>query len=94
MLFDGRFRTARQAALAWANGSAIRALGSDITDTVLELSTLMQASAPCRIAGVTTEHVPFCLQQLARHPTRARLTLQRMNRDLFAWTLTSEGTNT
>jgi hypothetical protein len=90
-LFDGRFPAAREAALAWANGSPTRAVGSDITDVALDLSALMQAEAPCQISGVTTEHVPFCLQQLARNPRQMRLSLHRMNRDLFVWTLTNEG---
>src|SRR5690348_14012381 len=36
-LFDGRFQAAREAALAWASGSPTRAVGSDITDVVLDL---------------------------------------------------------
>jgi hypothetical protein len=90
-LFDGRFPAARKTALAWANGSPTRALGGDITDAVLELSALMHASTRCRVAGVTTEHVPFCLQQLARNPTRMHLSLQRLDSDLFVWTLTNQG---
>jgi hypothetical protein len=92
-LFDGRFPAAREAALAWANGSPTRAVGSDITDAVLELSALMHRATSCQIAGVTTEQVPFCLQQLAGNPRQTRLTLRRLSRDLFEWTLTKEGTN-
>lgn len=90
-LFDGRFPAARKTALALANGSPTRALGGDITDAMLNVSALMQPRAGCRIAGVTTDHVPFCLQQLARNPTRMHLSLRRLDRDLFVWTLTNEG---
>ena len=41
------------------------------------------AGPSLRLQGVTTESVPFCLQQLA---PRARVTQRRVDRDLFIWT--------
>lgn len=42
-----------------------------------------------RMQGVTTETVPFCLEHLSRsYHRQVRLRTCRLNRDLFAWSLT------
>jgi len=85
VLYDPRFAAARAHAGALAGSShALRAVSGDPTALALELAA---GAGPHRLCGVTTESVPFCLSQLATRDPRSRLTLHRIDRDLFAWQL-------
>jgi hypothetical protein len=85
VLFDERFPAARTHAekLAGAH-QPLQSVAGDATE-------LMQAFAmgrgPRRLIGVTTESVPFCLSELTPRDKRPRLTLRRLDQDLFAWHL-------
>lgn len=85
VLFDARFPAARAHAEKLAGAQQpLQALPGDATD-------MMQAFAagrgPQRLIGVTAESVPFCLGELAPRDRRPKLTLRRLDRDLFAWHL-------
>lgn len=85
VLFDARFPAARAHAEKLAGAQQpLLALPGDATD-------MMQAFAagrgPQRLIGVTAESVPFCLGELAPRDRRPKLTLRRLDRDLFAWHL-------
>ncbi len=85
VLFDARFPAARAHAEKLAGmRQSVEAMSGDATD-------LMQAFAdgrgPRRIIGVTAESVPFCLSELSPRNKRPRLTLRRLDQDLFAWHL-------
>lgn len=87
-LFDHRYDRARDLALQIANGGPLQAMGADPTEIALWLASRAR-SGRTRIQGVTTESVPFCLRHM--NP-RARLELNRIDRDLFTWVLRSPGT--
>jgi len=83
-LYDPRFAAARPLALALAGPQSLCATGGDPTELVLEFADGKFGRTPARLQGVTTESVPFCLQQLI---PGARLIQRRADRDLFVWTL-------
>lgn len=86
-LYDPRFPQSRAAAESLAPGSTLRPIAGDISDLVpIVLSTEVRG-APLEAVGVTTESVPFCLQQLLRLDPRPVLEMRRLDADLFAWTL-------
>lgn len=85
VLFDARFPAARAHAEKLAGmRQSVEGMSGDATD-------LMQAFAdgrgPRRLIGVTAESVPFCLSELSPRNKRPRLTLRRLDQDLFAWHL-------
>jgi len=85
VLFNGRFPAARAHAQKLAGSQQpLQAVPGDATE-------LMQAFAagrgPRRLIGVTAESVPFCLSELSPRDKRPRLTLRRLDQDLFAWHL-------
>lgn len=85
VLFDQRFAAARAHAEKLSGSPAgVQPLPGDATE-------LMQAFAagrgPRRLIGITAESVPFCLAELAPRNKRPRLTLRRLDQDLFAWHL-------
>lgn len=84
-LYDARFSTAHRAALIAANGSPLRATTGDITRLLPEISAFTRAHSSFHLAGVTTESVPFCLQQFVRANGTSNLFIKRIDRDLFDW---------
>jgi hypothetical protein len=87
-LYDSRFGPALDAARALAGESRLQAVSGDVTDFAPALLTRTRVNQTLTIRGATTDSVPFCLEHLARSLGTPRLTLQRLNRDLFNWTLT------
>ncbi len=86
VLFDPRFPAARSYAARWADAGALRAFEGDVSDLVLSLWDPGRR-LPTRLRGVTTESIPFCLRELTTRTGRPVLEQQRLDRDLFAWTL-------
>lgn len=85
VLFDARFPAARAHAEKLAGAQQpLQALPGDATELMQEFAT---GNGPRRLIGVTTESVPFCLSELAPRDRRPRLTLRRLDQDLFAWHL-------
>jgi hypothetical protein len=85
VLFDPRWRRSLIAARAAFGTSRYQPVGSDAT----QLATLLFTpgrSQRILLRGVTTDSVPFCLEQCARAGT-ARLRTDRLDRDLFIWRL-------
>ena len=85
VLFDERFPASRAHAEKLAGEQQpLQAMPADAT-------ALMQAFAagrgPRRLIGVTAESAPFCLSELCPRDRRPRLTLHRLDQDLFAWHL-------
>jgi len=85
VLFDSRFPAAR------AHAEKLAGVRQAVEPLPGDASQLMQAFAdgrgPRRIIGVTAESVPFCLSELSPRDKRPRLTLRRLDQDLFAWHL-------
>jgi hypothetical protein len=82
-LYDRRFPAARVLALELARAGPVQATDGDATAFVSEWADLVTGDSLPRLQGVTTESVPFCLQQLV---PQGRLTQRRVDRDLFVWT--------
>jgi len=85
--FDPRFPRSEWQASELPQATRPLAVRGDPTDLVMELSSRPASSAAVRLQGVTTEAIPFCLEQYTRHDTGVRFASQRVNRDLFAWSL-------
>jgi hypothetical protein len=83
-LYDPRFPNSRAQAELLAPHTTLRAIAGDVSNLVPIIG-----STPLDIAGVTTESVPFCLEQLMSVAHRPVLSMRRLDADLFAWTLKS-----
>ena len=81
-VFDRRFPGAAALALRLAHGKAAVPISGDATELALWLQAQARCGSRASIQGVTPESVPFCLQQVA---PRARLSVRRVDRDLFEW---------
>jgi hypothetical protein len=81
-VFDRRFDDAQRLALQLAHGGPLQSISGDATDLALWLQTQAVARTGACVRGVTPESVPFCLGQLV---PRARVSIERIDRDLFAW---------
>jgi hypothetical protein len=79
--FDPRFPRAHRLALQLSRGGALQPVSGD--PTVAVSGAQFRPQVRC-IQGVTLGSVPFCFSQL--NP-RAAMSLQRVDRDLFAWVL-------
>ena len=88
-LYDPRFPQSRTAAERLAPRSTLRPIAGDVSELVPILLSTGARSAPLDIAGVTTESVPFCLEQLLSFSHQPVLEMRRLDADLFAWTLKS-----
>lgn len=64
-------------------------IGSDVTD--LWINELKEKSQfePLEIAGLTTESLFVCLQQLLDRENSTKFEIARVNRDLFKWKIYS-----
>ena len=89
-LYDERFARAFKLASRMAGSGALRVVQGDATSFASLLHRNDTVAAPIVIQGVTTESVPFCLHQLCRTGQRPALQIQRVDQDLFTWTLRSE----
>lgn len=88
-LYDPRFPKSRAAAELIAPCSTLRPVAGDVSELVPILLSREARSAPIDVAGVTTESVPFCLEQLLIFSHQPVLDMRRLDADLFAWTLKS-----
>ena len=85
VLFDARFPASRAHAEKLAGAQQpLQSVPGDATDLMQAFAT---GRGPRRLIGVTAESVPFCLTELSPRDRRPRLTLRRLDQDLFAWHL-------
>lgn len=85
--YDPRFPVSRLRARALPGRPQLRPIQGD-PGALLALVTEARAGGVRRLQGVTTESIPFCLKEFAGRGRGVRLECRRMDRDLFAWTLT------
>jgi hypothetical protein len=87
--YDPRFGSSKELARRFPSASQLQAIAGDASQLLSRLAPDIGALRPLRLQGVTTETIPFCLEQLIRgHRHDVRLQSRRLDRDLFAWTLT------
>jgi hypothetical protein len=88
LFFDERFPASRQLARRLSpNGRLIPTRG-DVTDILR--GQLLPFDRASNVAGITTESFSFCLDRMARDHARTRLDIERLDRNLYAWTLRLE----
>lgn len=87
---DARFPRAMRYALGLDTGLHWRALGADVASDWRQQLQPALARGPLLVQGVTLSSVPFCLEVLARERAIARMTWQRIDRDLVHWTLEAQ----
>jgi hypothetical protein len=85
--YDPRFPSSRQLARALPGAAQLLAVHSDPSQLLARMTPDAVGVREVRWQGVTTESIPFCLEQLARRHHDARLESRRLNRDLFVWSL-------
>jgi hypothetical protein len=83
-MYDPRFAAAKPLAFALAGAGRLLPVNGDPTMLLTLLRNPGRDVVPPRLQGVTTESIPFCLQQWL--PGR-RLSQRRLDRDLFIWLL-------
>jgi hypothetical protein len=89
--YDPRFPRSRRLALALPRAARPGPVRGDPSGILSLLTPPRHATEQLLLQGVTTETVPFCLEQFARCQDDARLECRRLDRDLFAWTLAVRG---
>jgi hypothetical protein len=85
--YDPRFPISRTLAGALPGASQLQAVQGDPSLLLTQLVAGSTGRQGKRLQGVTTESVPFCLEQMARRHQEVRFDSQRLDRDLFAWSL-------
>jgi hypothetical protein len=84
--YDPRFPQARPLARTLPQASVLLAVGGDPSLLVAQIAHRRER-AGLRLQGVTTETIPFCLEQYTRQERDMHFESRRLNRDLFAWSL-------
>jgi hypothetical protein len=85
--FEPRFPTSRTLAVTLPGASQLLVATGDPSHLLAKILGSGTLDRPKRIQGVTTETLPFCLEQLARRQHEVHFESQRLDRDLFAWSL-------
>jgi len=85
--YDPRFPASRTLAGTLPGASQLLAAHGDPSRLLSEVLANANGHRPRRLQGVTTETLPFCLEQLARRHDEVRFENQRLDRDLFVWSL-------
>jgi len=86
--YDSRFPHSRPLARLLSHTSRLYAIGGDASPLLTQIGFGGPRGRGLRLQGVTTESIPFCLEQFARRCHDVRIESRRLDRDLFAWTLT------
>jgi len=84
--FDERFQEARRVAASWSGSNSIPVHGDITTLWNHGLNSATRQRA-LRLRGVTTESFRFCLAILVSEHANVDLTVTRLDRNLFLWTM-------
>jgi hypothetical protein len=85
--YDPRFAISRQLAGALPGASQLQAVRGDPSRLLAQFAPNSLRRRGMRLQGVTTESIPFCLEQLAQRHYDMCFESRRLERDLFAWSL-------
>jgi hypothetical protein len=85
--YDPRFPASRTLAGTLPGASQLLAAHGDPSRLLAEVLGGSNTNRSRRLQGVTTETLPFCLEQMARRQHEVRFENQRLDRDLFVWSL-------
>ena len=83
--YDPRFPQSRRLASRLADASRLDTVQGDPSRLLAHIALGRPRSHGLRLQGVTTESVPFCLEQFARHYHDVCFESRRLDSDLFAW---------
>jgi len=81
-VYDPRFPAAEPTARRLAGVGRLLRTHGDPTSLLVHWTALQPGFPPPRLQGVTTESIPFCLEQCR---PGSRLRQERLDRDLFVW---------
>lgn len=85
--YDPRFPHARPLARTLSRASRLNAIGGDASPLLAQIASGGPLERGLRLQGVTTESIPFCLEQFVHRWDEVRFESRRLDRDLFTWTL-------
>lgn len=93
LFYDDRFVAARQLAAGVSPGTHLTAVQGDVTDIWNAGLDRACATTALTLQGVTTESFWFCLKIMAGSKTAVDTSVNRVGRDLFLWTIRTNGGN-
>lgn len=85
--FDARFPRSLQLAGLLPDRGVVAAVGGDPSFLMAQVNDATARRRGLRLQGVTTESVPFCLEQLVRDLPGVRIVSRRIDQDLFEWSI-------
>jgi hypothetical protein len=89
--YDPRFPRSQRHARVLSGTSRLYAIGGDASPLAAQIASGGPRGRGLRLQGVTTESIPFCLEQFAGPRHDVRIETRRLDRDLFIWTLSLGG---
>jgi hypothetical protein len=90
LFYDERFREAEVLAAQFADPGALIPVQGDITSIWNHELSSVSRQAPMTMRGVTTESFCFCLEVMLQSHASVTSRIERINRDLFLWTVYSK----
>ena len=87
--YDERFAEARRLAASFAAPASPTPVGGDVTALWTEELGALSRRAPLFLRGATTESFYFCLKTLLQSETRVTAEVERISKDLHAWSIRS-----
>jgi|SRR5581483_792138 len=87
--YDPRFPRSRELASALPEAVHLTAVHADPARLLRHIGSICTRGRRLRVQGVTPESVPFCLEQFALGSSGMCFASRRLDRDLFAWSLTN-----
>lgn len=85
--FDARFPHAEPLAAALPGAGQLQSVRGDPSGLIGRIAGHDSRAGSLRLQGVTTESIPFCLEQFARTHHEVAFESRRVDRDLFIWSL-------
>jgi hypothetical protein len=85
--YDPRFPRSRPLARMLSGTSQLYVIGGDASPLLAQIAPGASRGHRLQLQGVTTESIPFCLEQFAGRRHDLRIETRRLDRDLFTWTL-------
>jgi hypothetical protein len=87
LFFDERFPKARLTTISWSASNRLIGIQGDITPVWGNGLNRMTRHHPLRLRGLTTQAFLFCLRILACEHADLDVQAQRIDRDLWQWTI-------
>lgn len=96
LFYDERFSFVRKAVLnqtTQLNSNRIIPTRGDVTDIWNHRLKQTRSDESLTLQGMTTESFLFCLEHLLQTNHKVETTVQRVDRDIYVWSLTAKNKN-